>query len=156
MEKQIRFIDSNYNELFIIPDGSNIVLTFSDGSEAVRKCKYIDDYHTNVGGYDYHICEFAEKMERNGTTYSSETEHEIVTGYHITERKPVGNKVYVLGVNPNAVKPFVTWVKHAGRDGYDWGHYFSTRSDAYSDLICRASEDAPRPVLLHKDKGQER
>jgi hypothetical protein len=30
-------------------------------------CKYIDDYHLYVGNCCYHICEFAEKMELNGS-----------------------------------------------------------------------------------------
>ena len=68
-EKTIRFIDSQYNTLFTIPDGGNIKLTFSNGERVIRKCTYIDDYHTKVGHYVYHICEFAERMEQNGTKY---------------------------------------------------------------------------------------
>ena len=40
---------------------------FSDLLEA-KKCRYIDEYHVEVGtGWDnlYHICQFAEMMERN-------------------------------------------------------------------------------------------
>ena len=68
-EKTIRFIDSQYNTLFIIPDGGNIELTFSGGERITRKCTYIDDYHTKVGHIIFHICEFAERMEQNGTKY---------------------------------------------------------------------------------------
>lgn len=67
--KEIRFIDSHYNELFRIKDGESITVKFSDGSMADRKCTYIDDYHTKIGYNVYHICEFAEIMERNGSTY---------------------------------------------------------------------------------------
>lgn len=45
-DKKIRFIDSQYQTLFYIPDGANIALTYSDGETAVRPCKFIDDYHT--------------------------------------------------------------------------------------------------------------
>lgn len=31
-----------------------------------RTCRYIDDYHLEVGNNLYHICEFAERMEQNG------------------------------------------------------------------------------------------
>ncbi len=68
-ERTIRFIDSHYNELFCIPDGGNITLTFANGRKETRKCAYIDDYHTQVGSYVCHICEFAERMEANGTKY---------------------------------------------------------------------------------------
>lgn len=68
-KKEIRFIDRGYNELFRIPDGSRIKITFKDGSVADRKCTYIDDYHTQIGYNTFHICEFAEIMERNGSKY---------------------------------------------------------------------------------------
>ena len=42
--KEIRFIDSRYNELFRIKDGESITVKFSDGSMSDRKCTYIDDY----------------------------------------------------------------------------------------------------------------
>ena len=71
-EKSIRFIDSSYNLLFFVPDGGNVVLTYSDGEKLIRPCKYLDDYHTQIGSNVYHICEFAEKMERNGTSYAPE------------------------------------------------------------------------------------
>ena len=68
-KKEIRFIDSNYNELFRIKDGESITVKFSDGSMSDRKCTYIDDYHTKIGYDVFHICEFAELMERGGSTY---------------------------------------------------------------------------------------
>lgn len=67
--KEIRFIDSSYNELFRIKDGESITVKFPDGTSLDRKCKYIDDYHTEIGSNVFHICEFAEIMERNGSTY---------------------------------------------------------------------------------------
>lgn len=67
--KDIRFIDSRYNELFRIKDGESITATFSDGSASERKCTYIDDCHTKIGQNIFHICEFAELMERGGSIY---------------------------------------------------------------------------------------
>lgn len=67
--KEIRFIDSHYNELFRIPDGGKIEITYENGEKHIRECKYIDDYHTKVGNNTFHICQFAETMERNGNTY---------------------------------------------------------------------------------------
>jgi hypothetical protein len=67
--KGIRFIDSSYNELFKIKDGEQIVVTTSWGEKSEYTCRYIDDYHTEVGNNLYHICEFAERMEQNKATY---------------------------------------------------------------------------------------
>lgn len=71
-EKGIRFIDSNYNDLFRIPDGGNIRIHFSWKEDEIYRCRYIDDYHVEVGNNLYHICEFAERMEVNGCTYEQE------------------------------------------------------------------------------------
>ena len=69
-KKYIRFIDSNYKTLFHVPDGGYIkVHSAWDGKNQVFPCKYIDEYHVQVGINCYHICQFAEFMERNGNTY---------------------------------------------------------------------------------------
>lgn len=68
-KKYIRFIDSHYNTLFQLPDGGHIKITYPDREPADRICRFIDEYHTEVGGYCYHICEFAERMEKIGAKY---------------------------------------------------------------------------------------
>jgi hypothetical protein len=84
--KLIRFIDSDYRELFQIPDGESIRITYlpGDGREPVeRECKFYDEYHFSVkGGGMYHICQFAESMERLGARY------EPVTQLHNVELMP--------------------------------------------------------------------
>lgn len=67
-EKGIRFITPDYKELFRIPDGDKIRVLQSDGTHADYTCRYIDEYHLEVGSGLYHICQFAEMMERNGNT----------------------------------------------------------------------------------------
>lgn len=67
--KGIRFIDSKYKELFRIPDGEKIVVASAWGGKKEHACRYIDEYHTEIGGHLYHICEFAERMEQNGAVY---------------------------------------------------------------------------------------
>lgn len=67
-EKGIRFITPDYKELFRIPDGDKIRITQSDGTHIDRTCRYIDEYHLEVGSGLYHICQLAEMMERNGNT----------------------------------------------------------------------------------------
>ena len=68
-QQGIRFIDSGYNELFRIPDGDKIRIRTSDGQRTERTCRFIDESHMEVmDGRDsvYHICQFAELMERSG------------------------------------------------------------------------------------------
>ena len=62
----IRFIDSHYKELFRIPDGGQIRIIYPDGETLTKGCRYIDNYHVEVGSSScnlFHICEFAERME---------------------------------------------------------------------------------------------
>ena len=66
-EKGIRFIDSGYQEKFRIPDGGKIIITYGWGEKAEKPCRYIDEYHTEIGSNIYHICEFAERMEKKRT-----------------------------------------------------------------------------------------
>ena len=66
-ERGIRFIDPHYKEKFRIMDGEKIRITLADGEQIDRVCRYIDDYHLEVGDICYHICEFAERMRDNGS-----------------------------------------------------------------------------------------
>ena len=61
----IRFINSGYDEQFRIPDGGTIQVEYPDRTFSA-KCEYIDDYHTYIGSEVYHICQFAEVLERGG------------------------------------------------------------------------------------------
>lgn len=67
----IRFMASSGRELFRIPDGDHIRIQRSDGSYIDRSCRYIDECHVEIGGgWDNlcHVYQFAEMMERNGST----------------------------------------------------------------------------------------
>ena len=61
----IRFISPDYEELFRIEDGDKIRIE-RDGDRRDEVCRYIDEYHTRIGNSLYHICEFAECMQRSG------------------------------------------------------------------------------------------
>lgn len=68
-EKGIRFIDSDYNDKFTLPDGGRILITDPDGGKKEYTCRFIDPYHFELGSGAfsiYHICEFAERMEQRG------------------------------------------------------------------------------------------
>ena len=67
-EKGIRFITPDYKEKFRLPDGDTIRVTSSSGESREHTCRYIDDYHLEVGSSIYHICEYAEMLERSKST----------------------------------------------------------------------------------------
>ena len=53
-----------------IADGEKIAVTNTVGGKSEYVCRYIDEYHTEVGNNLYHICQFAEIMEHNGSEYT--------------------------------------------------------------------------------------
>ena len=75
-EHSIRFINSSYDTLFRIPDGGTVEVQFPD-RRFTAKCEYLDDYHTKVGDTVFHICEFAELLERQNGTVRPEPETEL-------------------------------------------------------------------------------
>lgn len=68
-KKMIQFIDSYANVLFSIPDGGEITVTFADGRTEDYICKYEDSMHFTAGGQVWHISQFANRMEDNGSIY---------------------------------------------------------------------------------------
>jgi len=69
-EKGIRFITPDYTEKFRVPDGDGIRIFTGRGETRDRTARYIDECHFELSGeYSsnlYHICEFAERLERSG------------------------------------------------------------------------------------------
>ena len=63
----------DYKDLFHIPDGSCVQIHYPDET-VVKPCTFIDEYHTQIGYNVFHICQFAEIMERNGASYMPEPE----------------------------------------------------------------------------------
>ena len=70
LPKDIRLINSHYDDLYRIPDGGVIQVNHSDGSSYTARVEHLDDYHFDLGEYGnvYHICQFGEMMERTGST----------------------------------------------------------------------------------------
>ena len=64
-------------------------------------------------------------------------------GYSIIEEISLRGNNYVMGHNPNAPSPYVTWAYVEDRDYYTFGHYFSNKTDACADMIKRAMECLP-------------
>lgn len=62
-ERGIRFITPDYKTLFILPDGGKIEVKYPDGSSKIQACRFIDEYHVEIGSNLYHICEFSERIQ---------------------------------------------------------------------------------------------
>jgi hypothetical protein len=138
--KPIRFINSEQQTLFTIPDGGRIVVTHPKGDivqkQWVGVCEYSDDTHVRIDGEIYHIRHFVEAQERTGATVEPEIEPEMVENYRITYRTFVGDKVFTFGVNPeDAAVPYATWQCENGCN-ID-GHYWHDKNTAFTDLFLR-------------------
>ncbi|MCD7744955.1 MAG: hypothetical protein LUI13_06715 [Lachnospiraceae bacterium] len=72
-EHDIRFITGDYAELFRLPDGGTILVEYPDRQFAA-KCEYVDEYHTRINGQTFHICQFAELLQRNNGSCRPEPE----------------------------------------------------------------------------------
>lgn len=79
-EKGILFITSDYEDKFRLPDGGKIKVNYPDGDSVELTCRYIDPYHLETSGPGssssslWHICEFAERMEKFNETIEPVTE----------------------------------------------------------------------------------
>lgn len=76
--KEIRFITPEYKDLFKIPDGGHVLVTYRDGEVKDYTCKYLDEYHLLLGYRAFHICELAECMQNIGARIEPFPEKRIV------------------------------------------------------------------------------
>lgn len=96
--KQIRFIDSDYDLLFTVPNGGNITLkyshpTISGDRDKTLSCRYIDECHFYLANECYHICQFAEIMERNGTRYAPEGHKGVLPSFCYSTTESYGDLI---------------------------------------------------------------
>lgn len=76
-------------------------------------------------------------------TRKQEKHMQINQGYRIIERFPIGGKGFVLGYNPDAPNPYVTWQYRADdSEHYFWGHYHNEKEAAYQDYLDRIEQEA--------------
>ena len=66
---------------------------------------------------------------------------EINAGYEILKTSYVGNRKFVLGYNPKAPPPYVTWKSKATDNDYYHGHYFTDKGRAERDFNKRVKEE---------------
>lgn len=72
----------------------------------------------------------------------------INQGYKIIKSVFVGNLEFVLGENPNAPNPYVTWQCKGGNDYY-WGKYMNSLNQAKQNLNQRVNHE----IKFLKDIG---
>ena len=68
--KKIRFTDSRGRELFTLPDGGLLQITYGNGEDYFALCYYLNDSQVSIDGKVYDILEFARRMEKNGREYA--------------------------------------------------------------------------------------
>lgn len=68
--KKIRFTDSRGRELFALPDGGLLQMTYGNGEDYFVLCYYLNDSWVSIDGKVYDILEFARRMEKNGIDYA--------------------------------------------------------------------------------------
>lgn len=78
----VRLIDSSYKDLYRVPNGGVIQVDYPDGRSFTTRLEHWDEYHFDVGGLGdmFHICQFAEVMERNGASYYPEIQTQDEVG----------------------------------------------------------------------------
>ena len=122
--KDIRFIDSRYKDLFRIPDGGCVQIHYPDET-VVKPCKFIDEYHTQIGYNVFHICQFAEIEEVEQPVLTAATEEEeavTVTDEEIGALTPEGNLTlvddYHTDYSDGSGQQFITLVSKSGATFY--------------------------------------
>ena len=148
MDKDIKFIDSSYRELFKIPDGGVVKITFSDGEIMERRCKYIDDYHFELlrpgrdYGEVYHICQFAEINEKNGNRYEP-----IFGRSYVLETPSADEQELVYGNKDKLDRGCIGWLRcDFGRDG---DRFYSTWEDEDKAYKTREFKGELDEVINH-------
>ena len=83
-----------------------------------------------------------EREQEQAKASEPEKPARVNQGYTILESVDAGGVEFVLGENPKAVQPFVTWrcVDGGGPTDFTWGHYYNDYQSAKRDLMGRAQE----------------
>jgi hypothetical protein len=158
--KQIRFIDTCDNTLFLLPDGGSIVVTYASGEQFVKECRYVDNNQAEIGGTERYLSAFAEECQRTGATIAPEASPEYYQNYRIVRKMPVPGNIIALGRDLDHFWRYVTLERSRVRDDYDYPIYFTEGWKANEDYDQRVRDrqrgKPPRPVVLYmlKDRSE--
>jgi len=152
--KQIRFIDTDGNTLFLLPDGGSIVMTMRDGEQVIKECRYVSNDVAEISGTERYLSAFAAECQRTGAVFEPEAAPEYYENYRIVRRMPVPGNVIALGRDLNHFWRYVTLERSQVRDGYDYPNYHTEGWKANEDYARRVWEwqhgKPPRPVVPHE------
>ncbi|MCL2298668.1 MAG: hypothetical protein FWC27_00795 [Firmicutes bacterium] len=159
--KQIRFIDTDGNTLFPLPDGGSIVITEANGQQFVKVCRYVTDDIAEIGGTKRCHSAFAEECQRTGDTIAPEAAPEYYQNYRIIRKMPVPGNIIALGQDLNHFWRYVTLERSQVREDYDYSISFTEGWKAHRDFDRRVLEwqrgRPPRPVVPHtlRNRGDD-
>ena len=140
MNRDINFINSDYERLFSIPDGGKICITDRNGEKNTYPCRYIDDYHFELNNRSvYHICQFAEMMERVGATY----EPMEMCAVELTVPKTEEADIRRLRTNNGCIGIFRADFRSSD------GRYFTSWVDKNQDLLTENFQSEFNAVINH-------
>jgi len=156
--RQIRFIDTCGNTLFLLPDGGSVILTYANGEQVIKTCRYANKDIAEFDGYERYLHEFAEECQRTGATVAPEAAPEYYQNYRIIRKMPVPGNIIALGRDLNHFWRYVTLERSQVRDGYDYPNYHTEGWKANEDFDRRVLEwqrgKPPRPVVAHRLKNR--
>lgn len=138
----VRLINSHYDDLHRIPDGGVIQVDHPDGRSYTARVAHLDEYHFDLGGLGnvYHICQFAEVMERNHADFYPEIQTQDEQGAWA-----LGGKGYIA--------------LQSCEDGWDYTLYhsdFSAMDGGQLDAPELTIQEAREQILEahHMEKGR--
>lgn len=109
----VRLINSHYDDLHRIPDGSVIQVDHPDGRSYTARVEHLDEYHFDLGGLGnvYHICQFAEVMEKTMQTSIQKFKHRTNRAHGRWAAKGISpsSPVRMAGTTPSTTVIFLQW-----------------------------------------------
>jgi len=159
--KQIRFIDTDGNTLFLLPDGGGIVITYASGEQVIKTCRYVNNDLAEFDGTERYLSTFAAERQRTGSTFAPEDAPEFYENYRIIRKMPVPGNIIALGRDLNHYWRYVTLERSQVRDGYDYPNYHTEGWRAHKGFERRVQDwqngKAPRPVVAHtlRNRGDD-
>jgi len=152
--KQIRFIDTCGNTLFLLRDGGSIIITHASGEQFVKECRCVDSITAEIGGAERYLSAFAEECQRTGAVIAPEAAPEFYENYRIVRKMPVPGNIIALGRDLNHYWRYVTLERSRVRDDYDYPNYHTEGWKANEDYEKRVRDwqrgKPPRPVVPHE------
>ena len=138
--KQIRFIDTCGNTLFLLPDGGSVVITYTSGEQFVKVCRYVDSNQIEIDGEEYYLSAFAEDCQRTGAIIAPEPAPEYYGNYRIVRKMPVPGNIIALGCDLKHYWRYVILERPLECEDYDCPVYFTEGWKAQEAFERRARE----------------